>query len=147
MKSGQDSNHRRRGVRGGFSLLEMVIVLGIIAVIIGGAVTVMGNVGEGAKLQRVKADMQSLGAALKMYKINAGQYPTTAQGLDALVNKPTSTPVPKGYTSLMKEVPKDPWNNDYGYRFPGRKDATEYEIICTGKDGKEGGDDDLSSQD
>jgi len=138
--------HRRRARRG-FTLLEMVIVLGIIAVIIGGAVTVMQNVGEGAKLQAVKKDLQDLGSAVRMYKINAGQYPTTAQGLEALVSRPTSTPVPKMWKSLMKEVPQDPWGNPYGYRYPGRKDPTDFEIICIGEDAKEGTDDDISSQD
>lgn len=138
---------RARRFRRGFSLLEMVIVLGIIALILGGAIALMGNVGEGAKLTRVDSDFNSIGNALRMYKINNNTYPTTAQGLKALVERPTSTPVPRRWTQLMKSVAKDPWGNEYDYRFPGSKDATEYEIISRGKDGQSGTADDMSSQD
>lgn len=137
----------RRRFAAGFSLLEMVIVLGIIAVILGGAIAVIGNVGEGAKLQRVKGDFQSISSALRMYKINAGAYPTTGQGLQALVEKPTSTPVPKAWTQLSRAVPEDPWGQPYGYKFPGTKDPSEFELISKGKDLTEGTEDDLSSQD
>lgn len=141
-------NHRssRRRVRAGFSLLEMVIVLGIIAVIIGGAITVMGRVGDGAKRTRVSGDFNSVGAALRMYSTNNGRYPTTQQGLQALVEEPTSTPRAKRWTKLMDEVPVDPWQNEYGYKFPGTHDPTMFEIISKGPDGIEGNEDDISSQ-
>lgn len=137
---------RRRRIRAGFSLLEMVIVLGIIAVILGGAIAVLGKVGEGAKLQRVDGDFNSIGSALKMYKINAGSYPTTQQGLEALVNRPNSQPVPKRWTRLADEVPMDPWNQPYEYKFPGSKDPTDYELISKGADTQLGTGDDISSQ-
>lgn len=136
----------RRRVRAGFSLLEMVIVLGIIAVIIGGAITVMGKVGDGAKRTRVSGDFNSLGAALRMYSTNNGRFPTTQQGLQALVEKPTTTPPAKRWTKLMDEVPLDPWQNPYGYKFPGSEDASMFEIISVGPDGIEGNEDDISSQ-
>lgn len=138
------SNRRRHSA--GFSLLEMVIVLGIIAVIIGGAITVMGKVSGGADRQRVSGDFNSLGAALRMYKVNNGRYPTTQQGLEALVEKPTTTPPAKRWTQLMDRVPLDPWQNPYGYKYPGSEDATLFEIISTGPDGIEGNEDDISSQ-
>lgn len=130
----------------GFSLLEMVIVLGIIAVIIGGAITVMGRVGEGAKRTQVSSDFNSIGAALRMYQTNNGRFPTTQQGLDALVNKPSSTPVPKRWVKLMDRVPNDPWQEPYGYKFPGSADNTTFEIISKGPDMTEGTEDDISSQ-
>jgi general secretion pathway protein G len=131
----------------GFTLLEMVIVLGIIAMIMGGAIFAMRGIGEGAKLQQVKNDCLSLGNALSMYKLNGGSYPTTQQGLKALVDKPGSNPVPRMWTRLSDKVPLDPWNNEYLYRFPGKKNATEFEIISKGRDGQEGTGDDISSQD
>lgn len=140
----QRSNRRR--VRAGFSLLEMVIVLGIIAVIIGGAISVMGRVGDGAKRTRVSGDFNSLGAALRMYSTNNGRYPTTQQGLQALVEKPTTTPPAKRWTKLMDQVPLDPWQNEYGYKFPGTDDPSMFEIISKGPDGIEGTEDDISSQ-
>jgi general secretion pathway protein G len=136
----------KRRFRAGFSLLEMVIVLGIIAVIIGGAITVMGRVGDGAKRTRVSGDFQSIGAALRMYQVNNGRYPTTSQGLDALVNKPGGTPIPKRWVKLMDEVPLDPWQTPYGYKFPGTHDATTFELISMGADMVEGSEDDISSQ-
>ncbi len=135
-----------RHARSGFSLLEMVIVLGIIAVIIGGAITVMGKVGEGANLTRVRGDFNTIGANLRMYKTNAGRYPTTQQGLDALVKEPSSTPKPKMWTKLADEIPTEPWDNPYGYKYPGTVDDTMFEIISKGPDGQEGTADDISSQ-
>lgn len=137
----------RKRLAAGFTLLEMVIVLGIIAVLLGGSIALIGGVGDGAKLQRVSADFNAIGSSLKTYKINAGNYPTTSQGLDALVSKPTSTPVPKRWTQVLKKLPQDPWMNNYTYKFPGTKDPSEYEIFSVGKDGIQGTDDDLSSQD
>jgi general secretion pathway protein G len=137
----------RQRVAAGFTLLEMVIVLGIIAVLLGGSIALIGGIGEGAKLQRVDADFNSLGSALKTYKLNAGNYPTQQQGLEALVTKPSSTPVPRRWAKIADKVPPDPWNNPYGYKFPGTKDPSEFEIFSMGKDGQAGTDDDLSSQD
>ncbi|MFT4175761.1 MAG: type II secretion system major pseudopilin GspG [Luteolibacter sp.] len=133
--------------RSGFTLLEMVIVLGIIAVLLGGSIALIGGLGEGAKLQRVEGDFNAISAALKTYKLNAGTYPSTQQGLGALVNKPTTTPIPRRWTKLADSVPKDPWGEDYLYRFPGSKDASEFELISKGKDGQLDTDDDFSSQD
>jgi len=125
----------------------MVIVLGIIAVLLGGSIALIGKVKDGAKLQRVDGDFNAVSSALMTYKINAGSYPTTQQGLQALVTKPSGTPVPRRWTSLSKAIPTDPWGKPYGYKFPGKKDATEFELISSGPDGIDSTPDDLSSQD
>ncbi|BCU79034.1 type II secretion system major pseudopilin GspG [Luteolibacter sp. LG18] len=130
--------------RKGFTLLEMVIVLGIIAMILGGAIFAMKGIGNQAKITQTTADMKSLGSSLEMYKINAGNYPTTQEGLDALVHRPASA---RKWAQTMTAVPTDPWKNQYGYKFPGRKKPAEFEIISKGPDGIEGTEDDLSSQD
>ena len=132
--------------RSGFTLLEMVIVLGIIAVLLGGSIALIGKVKDGAKLQRVDADFNAVSAALMTYKLNAGSYPTTQQGLQALVTKPSSTPQPRRWTSLSKAIPTDPWGKAYGYKFPGKNDATEFELISSGPDGIDSTPDDISSQ-
>lgn len=131
----------------GFTLLEMVIVLGIIAVLLGGSISLLGKLPDAAKVQRVEQDFLAIGNALKAYKINGGNYPTTSQGLAALIQKPGAPPPPTRWTQVMKKVPTDPWGNEYGYVFPGRKDPSEFEIISKGKDGTEGGEQDFSSQD
>ena len=130
-----DSHSSRIRRLAAFTLLEMVIVLGIIAVLMGGSIALIGKVKEGAKLQRVGADFNAIGSALMTYKINAGTYPSTQQGLKALVTRPGGTPAPRRWTSLAKSVPTDPWGKEYSYRFPGQKDANEFEIYTTGPDG------------
>ncbi len=120
----------------GFTLLEMVIVLGIIAMIMGGAIFAMKGIAEGARPQRAKSDMTTFESALSLYKINNNnEYPSTQEGLQALVT-------PNG----IKEIVKDPWGRDYIYRNPGKTDTSKYEIICLGADGQEGTKDDINSQ-
>jgi general secretion pathway protein G len=137
------STRRRKG----FTLLEMVIVLGIIAMILGGAIFAMRGIGDAAKLKQVEADFKSLESALQMYKLNAGSYPTSQQGLKSLQEKPTSTPMPRRWVQVMSKIPLDPWDSPYNYRFPGRKRVNEFEILSKGPDGMENTPDDLSSQD
>lgn len=139
-------NRIRRRVAAGFTLLEMVIVLGIIAVLLGGSIALIGGIGDSAKLQRVTSDFNAIGSALKGYKLNGGTYPSTSQGLKALVERPSSNPAPKKWIQVMKKLPPDPWDNEYGYKFPGSKNANDFEIISKGPDGQEGTSDDISSQ-
>jgi len=133
--------------RQGFTLLEMVIVLGIIAMILGGAIFAMKGIGDAAKLKQVESDFKSFESALAMYKLNAGSFPTTQQGLKALTEKPTTTPVPRRWVQVMTKVNPDPWGAEYGYRYPGKKRANDFEMISKGPDGLDNTEDDLSSQD
>jgi len=133
--------------RAGFTLLEMVIVLGIIAVLMGGSIALIGKVKDGAKLQRVGADFNAIGSSLEIYHNNAGFYPSSQQGLKALVTRPSGSPAPKRWTSVAKSVPIDPWGKEYGYRFPGKRDNNSFEIFSSGPDGMDNTADDLSSQD
>lgn len=131
----------------GFTLLEMVIVLGIIAMIMGGAIFTMGRISDSGAVTVVGGDFSSINNALQSYKTNARHYPSQQQGLKALVERPTTAPRPKRWSQIMDNVPKDPWDREYIYKYPGSKDASRPEIISLGKDGLEGTDDDLSSQD
>lgn len=140
----QRSSHFRSA--GGFTLLEMVIVLGIIAMIMGGAIFTMTKIQDSGALTVVDGDFKALDNGLQAYKTNAGHYPSEQQGLKALMEKPTSTPRPRRWTQIVDEVPQDPWGKDYIYRYPGSKDRSRPEIICLGKDGLEGTEDDMSSQ-
>lgn len=96
--------------------------------------------------QIVDADFRSLESALQMYRLTCGNYPTTEQGLKALVERPVISPVPVRWTQMCKRDIKDSWGNSYGYKFPGSKDPTKPEIICKGPDGIEATEDDVSSQ-
>ena len=125
-----------------------MIVLGIIAVIIGGSIVALDKLQGGAEIQRVESDFNNLRAAVLSYKMLAGNAPTTQQGLEALFTKPSSPPIPKRWNSAgNKGVPTDPWGVPYRYRNPGKKDTSDFEIYTFGKDQSENTDDDLSSQD
>jgi len=139
------TSHPARRVAAAYTLLEMIIVMMIITIISGSAIYLMKNVTNTASVKRARADFQTIQTALQTYKLNTLSYPTTAQGLMALVNKPS--PSPRSWQKVMDAVPMDPWNNQYMYRFPGKKNPSEPEILSKGPDGQENTEDDLSSQD
>ena len=134
-------------VHAGFTLLEMVIVLGIIAMIMGGAIFVMKNISDSGAITVVDGDFASIYNALQAYRNNAGNFPSGQQGLMALVEKPSSAPRPRRWIQIMDQLPKDPWGNEYVYKYPGSQNRSRPELICYGKDGLEGTEDDMSSQD
>ena len=131
----------------GFTLLEMVIVLGIIAVIMGGVIVTMKKFDNVGKIKRVEGDFNGIESALMGYQVLAGHYPSQQQGLRALIEKPGSEPRPRRWTQVWTKMQLDPWGKEYIYRFPGSKDRSRPEIICLGEDGQEGTEDDMSSQD
>ena len=126
------TNFRRRA---GFTLLEMVIVLGIIAMIMGGAIFAMRGISGQAKPTQAKSDINAFLSALSLHKINKGHYPNNQEGLKILVQE-----------KAMSKINLDPWSREYIYRFPGKIDTSEPEIISLGDDGQEGTDDDVNSQ-
>jgi general secretion pathway protein G len=131
---------------GGFSLLEMVIVLGIIALILGAAITFSGGITGAAREQAAEAKMREISAKLEAYHLSAGMYPTETQGLQALVERPTTAPEPKRWKRQFRTLPTDPWNEEFLYKNPGSKDPKTYEIISKGEDRELNTDDDISSQ-
>jgi len=124
----------------GYTLFEIMLVLGIIAVLVGSAIYMLvGNI-DVAKEQRVDSDVEAISMQLRTYEMLNYRMPTTEQGLKALVSQPTTEPRPRRWKQLMKTVPVDPWGNEYGYRIPGKGGAT-FEIYSLGPDGKESDDD------
>ncbi len=123
----------------GFTLIEIIVVvviIGILATFI--APKFLGRTDE-ARVVKAKQDIQALESALDLYKLDNYTYPTTEQGLDALINQPTSDPVPNNWKSggYIKKLQKDPWQRDYLYLYPGEQG--EYDIYSLGADGIEGG--------
>jgi general secretion pathway protein G len=117
-----------------FTLLEIMLVVTIIAILMGAAIyKLAGNV-EIAKHTAVSADVQALGTQLKLYEGMNGFFPTTEQGLQALVTPPDTDPKPARWYQLFKEVPKDPWHNNYIYRCPGVKNPGGYDLFSAGPD-------------
>ena len=130
----------------GYTLMEMMLVLFIIALLIGGGAALMRNVTGHAEMIRAQSDIDSLKSALVGYKTTAMFYPTQQQGLEALVTRPTSEPVPKHYSPLLKpEALTDPWGRKYQYRYPGKHNPTEYDIYSTGPSGQDGADDNVGN--
>ncbi len=128
--------------REGFSLLEIIVVvfiLSLLAAIV--APKIMGRTDD-ARIAEAKVQIKNLETALKLFKLDNGFYPDTQQGLEALVEKPTSGRIPKNYRDggylEQKKVPLDPWGNPYVYISPGLNG--EYDLFSYGADGKEGGD-------
>ncbi|TGX43174.1 type II secretion system protein GspG [Sphingomonas naasensis] len=121
----------------GFTLLEMMIVLVIIAVIAGlVTVNVMGRPDE-ARATTTKSNITSINAALKMYRLDNGNYPTSEQGLKALVEKPTAAPVPGSWATggYLSAPALDAWQKPYEYQ----SDGASFTIRSLGRDGKPGG--------
>ncbi|MDB4456202.1 type II secretion system major pseudopilin GspG [bacterium] len=137
----------------GFSLIEVLVVVVIMGMLIGLiGPNVLGQV-DRARVTTAKADIATLSQALDMYKLDNHFYPTTDQGLEALVKKPQASPSPKNWNSqgYLKgsELPLDPWDNDFVYLSPG-EGSEPYELMSLGADARVGGDgysSDISSWD
>ena len=132
----------------GFSLFEMVIVMGIIGLILGGAIYSMGRIKDSAAVSTSRQDMTSFSSALEAYKNIGGKYPSTSQGLEALLERPQSSPRPRDWVQALddEEALFDPWDTKYKYEYPGSKDPSRPEIMSAGPDKQFGSEDDMSSQ-
>ncbi|MDF1850080.1 MAG: type II secretion system major pseudopilin GspG [Verrucomicrobiales bacterium] len=132
-------SHRKKA---GFTLVELVIVITIIAVLAGSGVYLIVGFVDDAKYQRVDSDLKALDLALKSYE--RGNYfkpPTQDQGLRALVERPTGDPQPERWRPYLEEMMLDPWGLEYQYRFPAQKSTKKYDIFSFGEDGVESEDD------
>lgn len=127
----------------GFSLMEILIALVIIGIL--GAFVLQNFGGEVTKARytKLKADFQTIESALMRYYNDNGFYPTSEQGLQALIQKPESNPEPNNYprNGYIAKMQKDPWGNDYLYLSPAEYGEGDYEILSLGADGQEGGQD------
>jgi general secretion pathway protein G len=137
-----------RNRHSGFTLIEIMVVVVILAVL--GALVVPNILDkvDNARVTAAKTDIRSIGTALDLYRLDNFKYPTTEQGLTALVRQPAD-PTITNYPAhgYLKSIPIDPWRNPYIYVSPGA-DGREYDITSYGKDGKPGGegyDADISS--
>ncbi len=131
----------------GFTLIEIMIVVMIIAALAAMIVPRLGGRSEQAKRAVAEADIASnIGLALKLYELDNGNYPTTEQGLKALVSKPSSSPVPTNWNGpYLERLRPDPWKNPYQYRCPGTHNPGGYDLFSMGKDGIAGTDDDITN--
>ena len=127
----------RRHVSAGFTLIELMVVLVIIGVL---AALVVPNVlerADDARSTAAKTDVNNLMQALKLYRLDNQRYPAAEQGLQALVAKPTTGPIPSNWKSYVDKLPNDPWGRPYQYLNPGIKG--EIDVMSFGADGQPGG--------
>lgn len=123
----------------GFTLIEIMVVLVILAMLVAAiAPNILGRTDQ-AKVTVAKQDIQTLSQALDLYRLDNHNYPSTEQGLQALVSKPAGFPEAKNWNpeGYIKRLPKDPWDRDYVYISPGTHG--KYDVFSLGADGREGG--------
>ncbi len=121
----------------GFTLIELMVVLAIIGVL---AALIVPNVlgrADDARITAARTDVGNLMQALKLYKLDNQRFPTTEQGLNALIIKPTTEPVPGNWKPYLDKLPSDPWGRPYQYLSPGLKG--EVDVLSFGADGQAGG--------
>lgn len=127
----------------GMTLLEIMIVIAILGLIATVVVVGVMNQFENAKIKTARLKIKELQKALDLYRVDQNEYPSQSQGLQALLNPPGGM---NPYLTA-KELPKDPWGQQFVYYYPARSGGAGYEILSKGPDGQEGTDDDIRSGD
>ena len=127
----------RRSLKAGFTLIELMVVLVIIGVL---AALIVPNVldrADDARVMAARTDVNNLMQAIKLYKLDNQRTPTAEQGLQALIAKPTTGPIPPNWKPYLEKLPNDPWGRPYQYLNPGIKG--EVDVMSLGADGQPGG--------
>lgn len=133
----------QKRVTSGFSLVEILVVLVIIGLLVSIVAPNVLDKADEARLQKAQADFAAMATALKIYRLDNYSYPSTEQGLEALVEKPVIDPVPANWKSngYLDEMPLDPWGRPYLYLSPAEYGEGEFDIYSLGADGLNGGED------
>ncbi len=125
-----------------FTLIEIMLVVIIIGILVAMVVPNIAGRSEQARITAARTDIDSnMATVLDLYKLDNSTYPTTEQGLAALLSAPTVSPVPSKWSGpylKKKKLPKDPWNRDYVYVYPGAHNTDGYDLSSLGPDGVEG---------
>jgi general secretion pathway protein G len=134
------TKQRRRG----FTLIELLLVLVILGVLAGIVVPRFGGQTERARETAAQTQISTFRTALDAYEVDMGNYPKGKDGLKELVEQPRNVKNWRG-PYLQSAIPKDPWGNDYIYECPGKHNPSTYDVMSMGKDGRVGGDDDVTN--
>ena len=141
---GRDGRRARRRPRAatGFTLIELLLVLVILAILAAVVVPKFTGRSEQAKAAAAKTDVSNIEVAIDQFEVDAGRFPTTDEGLSALIAAPPNVKNWHG-PYIKRGLPTDPWGNPYAYRYPGQYNANGYDLLSFGPDGNEGGNDDV----
>ncbi len=130
--------------RRGFTLIELMLVIIIIGLLVAMVVPRLAGRSQQARIAAAQADINAnLSVALDLFEFDSGRYPSTEEGLGALLKAPPSAPRWSG-PYVKKGIPLDPWGHSYVYRSPGRL-SEDYDLLSYGPDGAEGGNDDITN--
>lgn len=129
----------------GVTLIELLLVLVILAVLAAVVTPKFTKRSEQARITAAKTQISQFEVALDAFEIDVGRYPTTPEGLRALVEKPASDADGWLQAYMKRDVPKDPWGSEYVYRYPGQYNEDGYDLYSFGPDRKQGGDDDIAN--
>lgn len=139
-------SHKPKRVQCGFTLVELMLVVIIIGVLAAMVVPSLVGRARKARVAAAKSDITAgLGTGLDLFEQDTGAYPTTAQGLEALIKAPEGVAGWDGPYLKANEIPVDPWGNEYKYTCPGVENTATYDLVSFGGDGKEGGGDDIAN--
>lgn len=138
----------RNNFRKGFTLIELLIVVVIIGVLAAIMLPNLSGRSQEARIARTKTEIEStIGLALDMFEADTGRYPTSEQGLDALVNEPDGITNWRGPYIKKSNRFEDSWKNTYHFQYPGQNNTSGYDLISAGPDGQLGTEDDISNFD
>jgi general secretion pathway protein G len=142
-------NLRRASFKSGFTLLELLAVLAILALIIGIAAPAINNQIQKGRVDASKVQLNAFEQSLNSFNLDCGFFPSTEQGLEALISAPTIGRQCKNYDqngySRKKSLPQDPWSSNYIYTYPGQNNPGGYDLSSPGPDGVPGNEDDITN--
>jgi len=133
-------NYRRKSRQTAFTLIELLLVLVILGVLALVVVPKFAGRSEEARKTAARTDISMLEGQIDIFEQDCGRFPSNEEALGALVTAPANAPKWKG-PYIKRGVPKDPWGNDYVYRYPGTHNPSSYDLSSMGPDGREGNDD------
>jgi general secretion pathway protein G len=131
--------------RGGYTLLEIMMVVGIIIVLLGGAIYYTTGFSAIGQRAAAEADIKMIQTSLKAFEMLQRRPPTNEQGLEALVERPADLPYPNKWIQQFEKMPIDPWGNPYQYRYPAERSSRPYDVWSMGEDRQSGTEDDVGN--